>query len=79
MSGEVGEVETTKRFIMNREAIGFFKSILESYEDIGIFSVIDGNRGLIELIYPSNFNHDIASIVEDMAHYGIVFQEVIDD
>ena len=64
---------------MNREAIGFFKSILESYEDIGIFSVIDGNRGLIELIYPSNFGYDIECIVEDMAHYGIIFQEVTDD
>jgi hypothetical protein len=63
---------------MNRNGIGFFKSVLESYEDIGIFSVIDGNRGLIELIYPSNFEYDIRSIVEDMADYGIVFQEVVD-
>jgi hypothetical protein len=69
-------VERTKRFIINREAIGFFKSILESYEEIGIFSVLDGKRGLIEVIYPSNFEHDIEAIIADMANYGIVFREV---
>jgi hypothetical protein len=69
-------VERTKRFIINREAIGFFKSILESYEEIGIFSVLDGKRGLIEVIYPSNFKHDIEAIIADMANYGIVFREV---
>jgi Domain of unknown function (DUF4911) len=70
------EREVVKRFVMNREGIGFFKSILESYEDVGIFSVIDGNRGLVELIYPSNFGFQMKSIVEDMANYGIFFQEV---
>jgi len=69
-------VERTKRFIINREAIGFFKSILESYEEIGIFSVLDGKRGLIEVIYPSNFEDDIEAIIADMANYGIVFREV---
>lgn len=71
-------MEKTKKFIMNREGIGFFKSILESYEDIGIFSVIDGNRGLIELIYPSCFDYEIKSIIEDMSNYDIFFQEVAD-
>lgn len=69
-------MERTKRFIINREAIGFFKSILESYEEIGIFSVLDGKRGLIEVIYPSNFEDDIEAIIADMANYGIVFREV---
>jgi hypothetical protein len=71
--------EVIRRFIMNREGIGFFKSVLESYEDIGIFSVIDGNRGLVELIYPSNFDFQMRSIVDDMANYGIAFQEVAHD
>jgi hypothetical protein len=79
MSREKMQREVIRRFIMNREGIGFFKSILESYEDIGIFSVIDGNRGLVELIYPSNFDFQMRSIVEDMANYGIVFQEVAYD
>jgi hypothetical protein len=71
-------MEKTKKFIMNRDGIGFFKSILESYEDIGIFSVLDGNTGLIEIIYPSNFDKEIRFIIEDMSNYGIYFQEVVD-
>jgi hypothetical protein len=79
MSGEEAQREVIKRFVMSREGIGFFKSVLESYEDVGIFSVIDGYRGLVELIYPPCFDFDMKSIVEDMANYGIVFQEVAHD
>jgi hypothetical protein len=71
-------MERTKKFIMNRDGIGFFKSILESYEDVGIFSVLDGDRGIIEIIYPSNFEKEIELITEDMSNYGIIFQEVFD-
>lgn len=63
---------------MNRKDIGFFKAILESYEEIAIFSVLDGERGLIEVIYPSNFEDDVTSIMSDMAQYEIFFQEVHD-
>lgn len=77
--GFVGmEMEKTKKFIMNRDGIGFFKSILESYEDIGIFSVLDGDKGIIEIIYPSNFEKEIEFIIGDMSNYGIIFQEVVD-
>jgi hypothetical protein len=79
MNGENDQEEVKRRFLMNREGIGFFKSILESYEDIGIFSVVDGNRGLVELIYPVGSEHHMKSIIEDMANYGIHFQEVIHD
>ena len=44
-------MEKTKRFIINRDGIGFFKSVLESYEDIGIFYVLDGSQGVIEVLY----------------------------
>jgi len=71
-------MELTKRFIINREGIGFFKAILESYEDVGIFSVLDGGKGLIELIYSSHFENDIQGIIKDMTHYGIEFREVRD-
>ena len=71
-------MEETQKFRMKREEIGFFKSVLESYEDIGIFSVIDGNKGFIELVYPSGFNNEIESIMADMVNYGIIFQEVAD-
>ncbi len=70
-------MEVIKKFIMSREGIGFFKAILESYEDVGIFSVIDGSRGLVELIYPASFENDIECIVKDMAAYGITFQGVV--
>ncbi len=73
MSG--GIIETTKRFVMDRKGIGFFKAILESYEDIAVFSVVDGRTGLIEIIYPSYFEKDIIGIVQDMKNYGINFKE----
>ena len=69
---------TDKQFLINREGIGFFKAILESYEDLGIFSVLDGEKGLIELIYSSHFEDDIQGIIEDMTHYGIELREVRD-
>jgi hypothetical protein len=69
-------MEVSRRFIINKEGIGFFKAILESYEDVGIFSVLDGKTGVIEIIYPINFEKEIESIMRDMARYGIAFQEV---
>jgi hypothetical protein len=71
-------LERTRKYLINPEGIGFFKAILESYEDLGIFSVLDGGRGLIELIYSSHFEDDIRGIVEDMTHYGIELREVRD-
>ena len=71
-------IERTRQFIINREGIGFFKAILESYEDAGIFSVLDGGKGLIELMYSSHFEDDIQGIIKDMTHYGIEFREVRD-
>lgn len=70
--------ERTKKYFMNREGIGFFKSVLESYEDIAIFSVINEKRGLIELIYPLCFDFEIKAIMQDMLTYGITFQEIAD-
>jgi hypothetical protein len=71
-------MEKTRRYIVNREGIGFFKAILESYEDVGIFSVLDGDKGLIELIYPSSFEDAVSGIVADMVNYGITLREVDD-
>jgi hypothetical protein len=69
-------MERVRRFIINKEGIGFFKAILESYEDVGLFSVLDGKTGIIELIYPVHFEKEVESIVKDMARYGIELQEV---
>ncbi len=71
-------MEKTRRYIINREGIGFLKAILESYEDVGIFSVLDGDKGLIELIYPSGFEDAVRGIVADMVNYGITLREVDD-
>ncbi|MEN6617739.1 MAG: DUF4911 domain-containing protein, partial [Syntrophorhabdus sp.] len=62
----------------DRSAIGFFKALLESYEDVAIFSVLDGDRGLIELIFPACFEDLVRNIVADMIHYDIEFREVPD-
>ena len=69
-------IELTKKLFIGRKSIGFFKAILESYEDVAIFSVLDGKSGLIELIYPCYFEKDITAIVDDMKNYGIVIEEV---
>ncbi|MBP8625073.1 MAG: DUF4911 domain-containing protein [Syntrophorhabdales bacterium] len=69
-------MEKIRRFIVRREMIGFLKSILESYEDIGILSVIDGPIGLIEIIYSEFFEEDLIGIMKDMKNYGIDYREV---
>ncbi|HEX2967094.1 MAG TPA: DUF4911 domain-containing protein [Syntrophorhabdaceae bacterium] len=74
----IERMEGTKKFIIEPQYIGFFKAILESYEDIGIFSVLDGKIGLIEVIYPISFQEDIDGIIADMRSNGIQFKEVSD-
>ena len=71
-------MERTKKFIIRPENIGFFKSILESYEDVGIFSVLDGKQGMIELIYSVSFENDVEEIIADMQRYGIKFEGIVD-
>ncbi len=71
-------MERIRRYVMKSEAIGFFKQILESYEDLAIFSVVDGRKGLIELIYPSHSEAHLIRIIKDMERYGITFEEVCD-
>ena len=68
-------LESTRKLFIDRKGIGFFKAIFESYEDIAIFSVLDGKNGLIELIYPNCFEKDVLAIVDDMIHYGFVIRE----
>jgi hypothetical protein len=69
-------METIKRVIMRRDAIGFFKAILESYEEVALITVLDGKKGEVEIIYPSSVEMTVKAIMEDMVRYGIVFQEV---
>lgn len=70
--------EITKTFIIDRKSIGFFKAILESYEDVAIFSVLDGKSGFIKLFYPHFFEMDLMAIIEDMKNYGCTITEVPD-
>jgi len=72
------QIERTRRVIIGRKDIGFFKAILESYEDVAIFSVIDGKSGLIELVYPGFFEKEVMDIIDDMKNYGIFIEEVPD-
>jgi hypothetical protein len=68
-------METVKRLVMNREGIGFFKAILESYEDVALLTVLDGKAGEVELLYPTEAHEAVASIMDDMRRFGIVFRE----
>ena len=74
----IEQMERTKKYIITPDSIGFFKSILESYEDVGIFSVLDGKKGLIELIYSAPYEEDVKAIIADLQRYGIQFKEVLD-
>lgn len=69
-------MEKMRRFVMDISAMGIFKAILESYEEVGIISVIDNKRGIIELIYPVFFESDIEEIMEDVGYFGIRFHEI---
>jgi hypothetical protein len=70
------EMEHVKRVIMPRAGIGFFKAILESYEDVALLTVLDGRRGEVEIIYPASVEETVIGIMEDMKRYGITFEEV---
>lgn len=76
---EPASPERTRKFFIDRKSIGFFKAILESYEDVAIFSVLDGKSGLIELIYANYFEKDVLAIIDDMVHYDIIIKEVSDN
>ncbi len=69
-------MEEIKRYRINPGKIGFFKWILESYEEVAIFSVVDGERGLIDISYGRGFEDDLLLIINDMAHYGVCLEEV---
>jgi hypothetical protein len=71
-------MEKTRRLIINRERIGFFKAILESYEEVALMTVIDGKTGAIELNYPASAETDLTAIMEDMKRFDIVFTEAAD-
>jgi hypothetical protein len=71
-------MEKTKRLIINRERIGFFKAILESYEEIALITVVDGKTGEIELTYPDSAENDLAAIMRDMARFDVTFSEATD-
>ena len=71
-----GPREMTRRVLMDRRHIGFFKAILESYEEVAILTVVDGSRGIVELIYPEGARCDLERIMEDLSSNGILFREV---
>ncbi|MCX7966813.1 MAG: DUF4911 domain-containing protein [Syntrophorhabdaceae bacterium] len=68
-------MEKVKRLYVGRDSISFIKSVLESYEDIGIVSVIDGDKGLIEVIYSVFFEDDLMAILKDLKNNGINYME----
>lgn len=71
-------MEKTKRFIMSRDGIGFFKAILESYEEVALLTVLDGKTGDVEVLFPASCEETVDAIIADMERYGIAFQEVVD-
>lgn len=71
-------MEKIRRFTMDPKGIGFFKAILESYEEIAVMTVLDGKEGEMELIYPSCQEEILTSIMADMKRFGILFREAAD-
>jgi hypothetical protein len=68
-------MERVRRLIMNREEIGFFKAVLDSYEEVALLTVLDGKTGAVELIYPEAAQGVVASIMADLERGGVVFRE----
>ena len=60
---------------MNREEIGFFKAVLESYEDLALLTVLDGKSGAVELTYPEAAEEAVESVMRDVERSGVVFRE----
>jgi hypothetical protein len=71
-------MERTRTFLMDPAKIGFFKAILESYEEVAIMTVLDGRRGKIDLIYPVSSEEVLEGIMADMKRYDIQFTEAAD-
>lgn len=71
-------MERVKRLIINREGIGFFKAILESYEEVGLMTVLDGRAGSIEVTYPASAEGLLEGIMKDLERFDIVFTEAGD-
>ncbi len=69
-------MEKTKRLRMRRDSLGFFKAILESYEEVALMTVLDPEKGEVEILYASSAEEILACIMEDMARYDILIQEV---
>ena len=71
-------MERVKRLMINREGIGFFKAILESYEEVGLMTVLDGRSGSIEVTYPSSAEEHLEAIMKDLERFHVVFTEAGD-
>jgi hypothetical protein len=71
-------MEKVRRFSMDPKGIGFFKAILESYEEIALMTVLDGKEGKMEVIYPACQEQVLTSIMADMERFGILFREAAD-
>jgi len=71
-------MESVKRLTINRRGIGFFKAILESYEEVALMTVLDGRTGRIELTYPSTAEIDLEGIIADLARFDVVITEAED-
>jgi hypothetical protein len=70
--------EMTRKYMIDPRGIGFFKAILESYEDVAIMTVLDGKQGRIEIIYPSGSEMILNEIIYDMKRYNIHFRQADD-
>jgi len=68
-------MERVRRLIMNREDIGFFKAVLESYEEVALLTVVDGKGGVVERTYPAAMEDVVGSIILSVGKKGVVFRE----
>ncbi len=67
-------MEKVRKFFIEPKGIGFFKAILESYEEVALMTVVDGKRGAIEMTYPAAQEETLEAIMADMKRFGVNFQ-----
>ncbi len=71
-------MEKVRAFLIDPEGVGFFKAILESYEEVALMTVVDGKRGSIEMTYPACQEGVLEAIMADMKRFGINLVEATD-
>lgn len=55
------------------QQIGYFKFILEGYDNMALVTTIDAKEGIVIIRYPATFHNDLSAIISDVS--SLIFQD----